>query len=99
MSLFPDVDDEINLIKKKKIEELKEWADKQIMFAPSNGSEAMMFDGVCDKCRSYNYENPSCNTEVMFWAGEPQKEIVVLGEEIKCIKHSSFDFSYYMKHS
>ncbi len=92
MSLFPYIDKEVQEINKAKREEFKEWVQKQEVFTPSNGSEAMLFDSVCIGCSKYDTENPKCNIEFNFWCGSPQKEILQMSNGwVMCISHSKIE--------
>ena len=93
-SLFPEVDDEIKAIKKDYQIKLKQFILGK-RFEPSNGTEGMRFEGYCQGCSRYSYENPKCKIDINFWMGEFQDEIIEHNGDVMCVKHTKFDLRKY----
>jgi hypothetical protein len=98
MSLFPEIDNEIEDIKKIELEKIKELKSKSIPYVPSNGTDGMMFESTfCSTCsKDDSDKNIFCKYLGELISGDNCSEIIRYKSKIMCLKHDDFNIKSYL---
>ena len=87
MSLFPNLDNEINDIKNQNKKALNDFLVKTERYRPSNGCEGSWFeDNICGTCKKYD----KCKI-ILKLSFDYVNEIRRFKNKVFCIKHTNFN--------
>ena len=97
MSLFPEVDEEIEEIKNNEKLALKNIIDSSEKWRPSNGTEGFIFeDNFCEECSKNNGELDIWCETLGELLGGYSESIRLFEEEVVCLKNSNFNIRDYV---
>lgn len=99
MSLFPEIDQEIQQIKEAEKAIIKKIKENSEKYMPSNGTEGCIFEeNYCAKCSKENTEKEQyCSILTGLVCGNKHVDLIEYKKTIVCFQHSAFNVKEFLK--